>query len=108
MQALRCEQADRDPLQPVKNKEKAKAIKRRGQEPMREVLHGLAGADLATIDTIGVETAEVVISEYGTDLSRVPTQKQVVKHLLLAPRLSINLGKPLRQGKGSKVATRAG
>jgi hypothetical protein len=108
MQALRCEQADRNPLQPVKNKEKAKAIKRRGQEPMREVLHGLAGADLTTIDTIGVETAEVVISEYGTDLSRFPTEKQFVKHLRLAPRQSITGGKPMRKGKGSKGATRAG
>src|SRR5260370_8954746 len=53
MQALRCEQADRNPLQPVKNKEKAKAIKRRGQEPIRAVLHGLAGSDPTTTATIG-------------------------------------------------------
>src|SRR2546426_2998763 len=63
MQALRCEQADRNPLQPVKNKAKAKEIKRRGQEPMREVLHGLAGADLTPIATIRVGAAEVGIRE---------------------------------------------
>jgi transposase len=108
MQALRCKQADGNPLQAVKNKEKAKAIKRRGQEPMREVLHGLAGADLTTIDTIGVETAEVVLSEYGADLSRFPTEKQFVKHLRLAPRQSITGGKPMRKGKGGKGATRTG
>ncbi len=52
MAEWRCEQADRNPLPPVKNKEKAKAIKRRGQEPMRQVLHGMAGVDRTTIDTM--------------------------------------------------------
>lgn len=108
MQALRCEEADHNPLQPPKSKEKAKAIKRRGQEPMREVLHGLTGADLTTIDTIGVETAEVVVSEYGTDMRRFGTEKQFIKHLRLAPRQSITGGKPMRKGKGSKATTRAG
>ncbi len=54
MEALRCARAHRQPLQPVKNNEKAKAIKRRGQEPMRRVLHGMTGVDLTTIDGIGV------------------------------------------------------
>ncbi len=108
MAALRCEQADSNPLQPVKNKEKAKAIKRRGQEPMRQVLHGMAGVDLTTIDTIGAETAEVVISEYGTDLSPFRSEKQFIKHLRLAPRQSITGGKPQSRGKGKKGVTRAG
>jgi transposase len=109
MQALRCEGADRDPLQPVKNKEKARAFKRRKQEPMREALHGMAGVDLTTIDTIGVETAEVIVTEYGMDLSRFATEKQFIKHLRLAPRQAITGGKPTRngKGKGSKGSTRA-
>jgi transposase len=108
MGELRCEQADRNPVQPVKNKDKAKGIERRGEEPMRQVLHGMAGADLTTIDNIGVGTAEVMISEYGTDLSRFASEKQFVKHLRLAPRQSITGGKPQRKGKGKKGSTRAG
>jgi transposase len=108
MGELRCEQADQNPLQAVKNKEKAKGIKKRGEEPMRRVLHGMAGVDLTTIATIGVGTAEVVMSEYGTDLSRFPSEKQFVKHLRLAPRQSITGGKPQSKGKGKKGSTRAG
>jgi transposase len=108
MQALRCEEAERNPLQPVRNQEKAKGIKRRGQEPMRQALHGLAGVDLTTIDGIGVETAEILLSEYGTDMSRFATEKQFVKHLRLAPRQSITGGKPSRKGKGKKGTTRTG
>ena len=91
MAELHCERADQNPIQPVKKKEKAKAIKKRGEEPMRQVLHGMAGVDPTTIDTIGVGTAEVVISEYGTDLSAGSrAREKFVKHLRLAP-----LGNPL-------------
>ena len=86
---LRCEQADQNPLQPVKSKEKAKGIRKRGEELMRRALHGMAGVDLTTIATIGVGTAEVVMSAYGADLSRFPSEKQFVKHLRLAPCQSI-------------------
>jgi transposase len=105
-ESLRCEEADQQPLAPVKNKEKAKGIKRRAQEPMRRVLHGMAGVDLTTIDGIGVETAEVLLSEYGPDLSRFENEKQFVKHLRLAPRQGITGGKPLQKGKGVKSSTR--
>ena len=108
MEQLHCGQADLHPLQPVKRREKAKAIKRRGQEPMRNVLHGMTGVDLTTIDGIGVETAEVVVTEYGRDLSRFPSERQFVKHLRLAPRQAITGGKPMRKGKGRKNSTRAG
>lgn len=108
MQELRCEQADAKPLEPVQNKEKAKAIKRRGQEPARRLLHGMAGVDLTTIDGIGVETAEVILSEYGRDLNRFANEKRFVKHLRLAPRQAVSGGKPLRKGKGGKGSTRVG
>lgn len=108
MEQLHCGQADLHPLPAVKSKEKAKAIKRRGQEPMRGVLHGMTGVDLTTIDGIGVETAEAMVTEYGRDLSRFPSEKQFVKHLRLAPRQAITGGKPIRKGKGRKSSTRAG
>ena len=72
---------------PVKNLEKAKAIKKRGQEPMRQALYRMSGVDVTQIDAIGVETVEVVLSEYGPDLSRFPTEKQFVSHATLAPRV---------------------
>ncbi|HUD98031.1 MAG TPA: transposase [Bryobacteraceae bacterium] len=99
---LRSEKADRQPLQPMKNKEKAKAIKRRGQEPMRRVLHGMTGVDLTSIDGIGVETAEVFLSEYGPDLHEFDDERQFVRRVRLAPRQAISGGKPLRKGKGQK------
>jgi transposase len=108
LEALPCERADVKPLAPVKSKEKAKGIKKRGQEPMRNVLHGMTGVDLTTIDGIGVETAEVLVSEYGRDLSVFPSDKQFVKHLRLAPRQAITGGKPMRKGKGRKGSTRTG
>jgi transposase len=104
--SLRCEQADRSPLEPVRNKQKEKSIKKRGQEPMRQVLHGMTGVDLTTIDTIGVETAEVVLAEYGRDLSKFPAEKQFLKHVRLAPRQAISGGKSLRKGKGGKSTNR--
>ena len=72
---------------PVKNLEKAKAIKKRGQEPMRQALYRMSGVDVTQIDAIGVETVEVVLSKYGPDLSRFPTEKQFVSHATLAPRV---------------------
>ena len=71
----------------MKNPQKAKAIKKRGEEPMREALYRMSGVDLTTIDSIGVETVQVVLSEYGPDLSRFPTEKEFVSHFTLAPRI---------------------
>lgn len=106
VESLRGLQDESAALAPVKNPEKAKAIRRRGQEAMREVLHGMAGVDLTTIDGVGVETAEILLSEYGTDLSPFASEKQFVKHLRLAPRQAQSGGQPLRKGKGPKGSTR--
>jgi hypothetical protein len=57
---------------PLQNANKAQAIKKRGQEPMRQALYRMSGVDATHIDAIGVETLEVVLSEYGPDLSRFP------------------------------------
>lgn len=108
MQQARCERADLTPLAPVKNKAKAKSIKKRGQEPMRQALHAVTGVDLTTIDGIGVETAEVAISEYGGDLKQFERENQFVKHLRMAPNQNITGGKPIRKGKVGKSATRTG
>ena len=69
------------PAPKVKNPQKAKAIKKRGEEPMREALYRMSGVDLTAIDALGVETVQVVLSEYGPDLSRFPSEKEFVSHV---------------------------
>jgi len=96
-----------DNAPPLPNKERMKAIKRRKQEQKRNDLYRMAGADITSIDGIGVETAEVIVGEYGIDLSKFPTEKQFVKHIRLAPRQNITGGKSVRKrGKGRKGSTR--
>jgi transposase len=93
---------------PLPNREKVKAMKRRNQEDKRQALYRMVGSDLTAIDGIGVETAEVIVSEYGIDLSRFESEKAFVAHLKLAPRQSISGGKPLKKaGRGTK-GTRSG
>jgi transposase len=65
----------------LQNGNKANAIKSRGQEPKRQALYRMTGVDITHIDVIGVETVEVVLSEYGPDLSRFPTERQFVSHV---------------------------
>lgn len=92
--------ADRiDTPPPPLNPEKARAIKKRGEEPLRQALYRLSGVDLTTIDALGVETVNVILSEYGPNLSRFPTEKQFVAHLRLAPYKRISGGKSLSKGR---------
>ena len=93
---------------PLLNPNKRKAMKRRQQEEKRQALYRMVGADLTTIDGIGTETAEVVIGEYGTDLSKFPNEKAFVAHLQLAPRQLVSGGKPLKKRRAKIKATRAG
>jgi transposase len=91
---------------PLNNTNKAKAIKKRGQEPSRQALYRMSGVDMTQIDAIGVETVEVLVSEYGPDLSRFPTEKQFVSHVTLAPRVPKSGGKPIRKKKRNSASTR--
>lgn len=89
-----------------KNPNKAKGIRRRGQEPMREALYRMSGVDITEIDAIGVEAVEVVLTEYGPDLSRFPTEKQFISHATLAPRKPTSGGKPLKKKRRNSASTR--
>jgi len=91
---------------PLNKTNKAKAIKQRGQEPMRQALYRMSGVDITQIDAIAVQTVEVVLSEYGPDLSRFPTEKQFVAHLTLAPRVATSGGKPVKKKKRNSASTR--
>jgi transposase len=91
---------------PLQNANQAKAIKKRGQEPKRQALYRMSGVDITHIDAIGVETVEVVLSEYGPDLSRFPTEKQFVSHVTLAPHVAKSGGKPVKKKKRNSASTR--
>ncbi|HEY6368984.1 MAG TPA: IS110 family transposase [Candidatus Sulfotelmatobacter sp.] len=90
----------------LQNANKARTIKYRGQEAKRQALYRMSGVDMTQIDAIGVETVEVVLSEYGSDLSRFPTEKQFVSHVTLAPRVPKSGGKPVRKKKRNSASTR--
>jgi transposase len=90
----------------LKNRQKAYAIKKHGEEPMHLALFRMSGVDLVAIDAIGVETVKVVISEYGPDLSRFPTEKQFVSHLTLAPNKPTSGGKAVKNKKRGSASTR--
>lgn len=100
--------AGEQPVPPLPQKEKMKAIKKRGQQPMREALYRMSGSDLTTIDGVGVETAETVLSEVGTDLAAFPTERHFVSYLKLAPKQAISGGKPLFGKKPMSTSTRVG
>ena len=91
---------------PLQNANKARTIKKRGQEAKRQALYRMSGVDVTQIDAIGVETVEVVLSEYGSDLSRFPTEKQFVSHATLAPRVPKSGGKPVKKKKRNSASTR--
>ena len=91
-----------------KNKNKAKAIRRRGEEGMRQAYYRMSRVDLATIDAVGVEALQVVLSEYGPDWSRFPDEKQFASPIRLVPHNPTSGGKPvkkkMRRGTSSRTA----
>jgi len=89
----------------LKNRSKAQAIKRRGEEGLRQALYRMSGADLTTIDALGVRAVERVISEYGSDLSQFPTESQFISHLTLAPRKPMSGGKPVKNKRQRNSAS---
>jgi transposase len=98
-----------DQAPPPTNPNKARAIKKRGEDPLRHAFYRMSGVDLTSIDAIGVETVSVVLSEYGPDLSRFPTEKQFVSHVGLAPHKPISGGKLVKKKKKpGSASARAG
>jgi len=81
------------------NKNKAKLMMRRGQESMRQTLFSFCGSDLTRIDGVSVETAEVVLSEIGFDVSKFPTEEQFISYIRFSPGMAISAGKKVRSRK---------
>jgi transposase len=93
-------------IPPHPNPNKEKVFKLRGDQNMRTALWRLTGVDLTRIDGINVETAQLVVTECGFDLSAFPTEKKFVSWLRAAPRHGITGGKPLKSKKNGMGATR--
>lgn len=92
---------------PLGNVNKGRSIRQRGQEAKRNALFRMSGVDATQIDGVGVETVEVLASEYGPDLSRFPTEKEFVSHLRLAPCVPKSGGKALQKKRNNSASTRA-
>jgi transposase len=88
------------------NPNKARALRRRGEEPLRRALYRMSGVDLTAVDALGVGTVEVVLSEYGADLSRFPSEKEFISHATLAPRRLVSGGKPVKKKKRGSASSR--
>jgi hypothetical protein len=91
---------------------KAQASRRKKNEPtfaVRELLFRMAGVDLTVIEGISEQTALVLLSELGIDLSAFPTEKHFVSWLGLCPQHRGSNGRILsrRVRKGANRAARA-
>jgi len=53
-----------------------------------------------------VETAEVVVGEYGIDIAKFPTEKEFVKHIGLAPHRPVTGGKVVKYARKQQKGTR--
>jgi transposase len=91
---------------PLNNQNKAKMIRQRGEEPLRQAFYRMSGVDLTAIDAVGVGVVQVVLAEYGPDLSCFPTEKHFVSHMTLAPKKAVSGGKPLKKKKRGSASSR--
>lgn len=101
---------------PVVDEQPAPAPVKRLRSPLRspteqaalhQALCQTLGVDLTAIPTIALDTALVVASEIGPDVSRFPTSQHFCSWLGLAPPTRISGAKPL-PGRAPKVINRAG
>ena len=74
------------------NAVKEKAMKRRGEQPLRTALWRFAGVDLTRIDGVSAGVAQVVLGEVGLDLQAFPSEKHFVSWLRLSPKTSYSAG----------------
>jgi len=92
------------PAHPKTGKERV--IRKRGDQPLRQALWRFAGVDLTTIDGISAASAQVILTEVGTDMNAFPTEKHFVSWLRLCPRTAISGGKPIKKRRNGTGASR--
>lgn len=91
---------------PHSNPSKQRAMKKRGELTLREALWRFAGVDLTTIDGISASSAQVILTEIGTNIVAFPSEKHFVSWLRLCPRVPISGGKPLKKQRNGMGASR--
>jgi hypothetical protein len=106
IEALQPSERKQEPVPPHPNPAKEKAIRGRGQQETRTTLWRLAGVDLTRIDGISTGSAQIILTEVGTDLSAFPTEDKFVSWLRLSPRTPISGGKPLKKRRNGLGANR--
>jgi len=106
--SLTPEERRSEPVPAHPNRAKEKAMQRRGESDLREALCRLAGNDLTTIDGISADSARVILTEIGPQITAFPSEKHFISWLHLCPRTPISGGKPLKGKKNSLGASRVG
>lgn len=91
---------------PHATKAKEAALRRRGEQPLRQELWRFANVDLTCIDGISPTAAMIILTEVGLDLSAFPSEKHFVAWLRLAPRLAISGGRPVKKRPNGTGANR--
>jgi transposase len=94
------------PLPTARPKNRLPQRKHIPQFDLRGELYRITGADLTQIDGINVQTAQVVISEVGVDMTRWRTEGHFSSWLGLCPNNQVTGGKVIRRGT-RKVLNRA-
>jgi transposase len=96
-------------LKPMPAEQAKNRLPRRKHIPqfdLRGELYRITGVDLTQIDGVNVQTAQVVISEVGVDMSRWRTEAHFASWLGLCPNNQITGGKVIRR-RTRKVRNRA-
>jgi transposase len=93
-------------LAPHPSRTKERAIRTRGEQPLRTELWRLTGFDATHIDGISPTSALDIIAEIGFDLSAFPNEREFVSWLRLTPPMNISAGKTLRKRRNAAAASR--
>lgn len=104
LEALQPPERAEQPLPEHPNRTKDKAIRKRGEQPLRTALWQFANVDLTRIDGISTGAAAVALTEVGADVTAFPTENHFVSWLRLSPKTAFSAGKPLKKkckGTGS-------
>jgi transposase len=98
--------ADPEKLPPVERNKRAHGNVPAGFD-LRDELYRTTGVDLTAIDGINVLTAQTVLAEVGSDMSRFATEGHFASYLDLSPRNKMSGGKIVGREK-RKTKNRAG
>jgi transposase len=106
VEALQPPERRQAPVPAHGNVTKERAMKARGDHQARTSLWRFAGVDLTRIDGIRADTAQIVLTELGSDVTPFPAEDNFVSWLRLSPRTPISGGKPLRKRRNGLGANR--